>query len=289
VQSTVNPRRGRSDVAVFVRWQDSAALRAARAAKDAGARVVVDLCVNYFDETGLLPGGYGVLGRHVEECRAMVGVADLVTTASAFIAERARPLAARVEYLPDSVDHCHFALRKRHDAAAVGPPVAIWCGVAVKAAELEPVLPSLEKRGIPLVVVSDAAPVLSMPFDFVRWRHASAPSDLLRGDFCVAPREVDNAYNRGHSFFRIGLFMAEGVPPIAGPVPSYREVIRPGESGLICSTDGEWEAALDLVVNDRGRLGAWSQAAAAAMAPYSTEVIAARYAALFRELGGAVS
>ena len=128
-------------------------------------------------------------------------------------------------------------------------------------------LPRLDKRGIPLVVVSDAKPALSIPFEFVRWRHATAPRDLLRGDVCIAPRDVDNAYNRGHSFFRIGVFLAQGVPVIAGPVPSYAEVLRPGDNGLVCATGPEWDAALDAVMEDRARLGRWSGAAVAAMAP----------------------
>jgi glycosyltransferase involved in cell wall biosynthesis len=282
VRSVVNDTRTAADVAVFVRWQDARALAAARAARRAGARVVVDLCVNYLDETGLMPGGYGVLARHVDECRAMLDGADAVTAASAFIAGRARQAGARVAYLPDSVDAAHFALRKRHGPGA--PPVAIWCGVSVKAAELEPVLPRLDKRGIPLVIVSDARPSLSIPFEFVRWRHAGAPRDLLRGDVCIAPRDVDNAYNRGHSFFRIGVFLAQGVPVLAGPVPSYAEVLRPGDNGLVCATGDEWEAALDALQDDRGRLARWSGAAVAAMAPYSTEALAARYAAVFRAL-----
>lgn len=284
VRSLVNDTASAADAAVFVRFQDSVALARARAAKARGSRVVVDLCVNYLEATGLMPGGYGVLPHHVEECRAMLGTADAVTAASSFIAARAREHVACVEYLPDSIDRAHFAGAKRH--AATGTPVAIWCGVAVKAPELEPVLARLDKRGIPLVVVSEARPALSVPFEFVRWRYASAPRDLLRGDFCVAPREVDTAYNRGHSFFRIGVFLAQGVPALAGPVPSYAEVLRPGDNGLVCATGDEWDAALDAVLDDRGRLARWSSAAAAAMAPYTTDAVAARYAAFFRFLCG---
>jgi glycosyltransferase involved in cell wall biosynthesis len=137
--------------------------------------------------------------------------------------------------------------------------------------------------------VSDARPSLSIPFEFVRWRHATAPHDLLRGDVCIAPRDVDNAYNRGHSFFRIGVFLAQGVPVLAGPVPSYAEVLRPNDNGLVCATAEEWNAALDSLLEDRDRLARWSPAAVAAMAPYSTDAIAVRYAALFHSLreGGA--
>jgi hypothetical protein len=282
VASVVNDDRAAADVAVFVRSQDDGARRRALDARARGAKVVLDLCVNYFDATGLLEGGYGVTERHVAECREMVEVADVVTAASAFIAGRASDLHRRVEYIPDSVDRRHFSATKAHRSGA--RPVAIWCGVSVKATELEPVLPALDKRGIALVVVSDARPRLSIPFTFVRWRHASAPRDLLRGDVAIAPRDVELRYNLGHSFFRIGVFLTQGVPVLAGPVPSYAEVLRPGEDGLVCRSAADWEAAFETVVEEPGPLAAWSREAIQAMEPYWTERVAVRYATLFRAL-----
>ncbi len=285
IRSVVNDERTRADVAVFVRQQVARARATARAARSRGTRIVFDLCVNYFDATGLTPGGYGVTDAQVGECLAMVEVADAITTASAFIADRARAHHASVEYLPDSVDHRHFARTKWHDPAA--QPIAIWCGYSVKAVELEPLLFLLEKRGISLVVVSDARPRLPIAFEFVRWRWASAPRDLLRGDVCIAPRDLESAYNLGHSFFRIGVFLAQGVPVLAAPVPSYSEVLASGRNGLVCASDGEWETALDRIAADPTLLSRWSREATLAMEPFWTETVALRYARLFRSLVGA--
>lgn len=286
VRSVVNDVRTRADVAVFVRRQDAGARDVAVAARRVGTRVVLDLCVNYFDDTGWMPGGYGVTARHVAECRAMVEVVDVITTASAFIAARAREVHPRVEYIPDSVDRNHFRHTRRWGSGS--PLTAIWCGYSVKAVELEPILARLDKRGIRLVIVSDARPALSIPFTFRRWRHASAPEDLLRGDFAIAPRDLDFAYNRGHSFFRIGVFLAQGVPVVAGPVPSYAEVLAPEVDGLLCSTEAEWDAALDRIVAAPACLSAWSAAAVSAMEPYWTETVSRRYAAFLRALAGTV-
>jgi len=287
VRSVVNDRRTRADVAVFVRRQDAEAGDLAVAARARGTRVVFDVCVNYFDDTGWLPGGYGVTARHVAECRAMVEVADAVTAASAFIAGRAREVHPRVEYIPDSVDRAHF--RHTRTPGPGRPLTAIWCGYSVKAAELTPVLVRLDKRGIEIVIVSDAPPSLPVPFTFVRWRHASAPTELLRGDFAVAPRDLDHAYNRGHSFFRIGVFLAQGVPVLAGPVPSYAEVLTSEVDGLVCATEAEWESALDRIAAEPQCLGAWSAAAVRAMEPHWTEAAARRHAALLRTLAGAAA
>jgi glycosyltransferase involved in cell wall biosynthesis len=276
-------------VCVLVRTQNAGALRLAREARARGSAVVFDLCVNYFDETGELPGGYGVTGRHVDDCRRMLEVADVVTAASAFIASRARAHHPRVVYLPDSVDREHFRFEKAYPEAdgtrPTAPPSAIWCGNAAKAHELERFLPLLARREIPLTIVSDLKPRLSVPFTFVRWRHASAPADLLRGDVCIAPRQVDSPYNLGHSAFKVAVFLAQGVPALASPVPSYREVLIPERSGLLCDTLAEWATALDRVCAEPELLRRWSKEACAAVQPLLTEHVADRYAALFRELG----
>lgn len=286
IRCTVNAGLAGADVCVLVRMQDDMAYRIAREARQQGRRVVFDLCVNYFDATGLLGDGYGVTRQHVEECLRMVALADVVVAASRYIEERAQQVHPRVVYLSDSIDRRHFSLEKRYAAEAGRGEglTAIWCGYASKAPELEPVLPLLEKRGIGLTVVADRKPPLAGRSHFIRWRYASAPRDLLSGDFCIAPRQLDTPYNLGHSLFKIGVFLAQGVPAVASPVPSYREVLIPGRTGLLGDSPAEWEEALDRVREDPDVLRAWSRKAREMMRPYLTEQIADGYAALFCEL-----
>jgi hypothetical protein len=287
IRSSVNSRRERADICVLVRMQDDDAYRIAHEAKRQGRRVVFDLCVNYFDETGLLGDGYGVTRRHVEQCRRMVELADAVTAASRYIEDRAREFHPRAAHLPDSVDRRHFRFDKTYALDEAGPgwrPSAIWCGYAIKAKEIAPFLGPLAKRDIPLTIVSDRRPELPVPFTFVPWRYASAPVDLLRGDFCIAPRPLDTPYNMGHSLFKVGVFLAQGVPALASPVPSYAEVLVHGRTGLLCESMGEWEDALERVLGNPSLLPAWSRQAREVMRPNLTEHIAARYAELFRDL-----
>ncbi len=288
IRSTVNGALGDADVCVLVRMQDERAYRIATEAKARGCKVAFDLCVNYFDETGPLGEGYGVTRKHVEECVRMVSLADVVLAASQHIAGRARSFHPDVVYLPDSVDRRHFRFDKRYDEVAgersPDAVTAIWCGYSVKAPEMEPFLPLLAKREIPLAIVSDRKPSLPVPFQFVRWRYAGAPRDLLRGDFCIAPRPLDSPYNLGHSLFKVAVFLAQGVPALASPVPSYREVLIPERTGLLCESPGEWEEALDRVRANRDHLRAWSREAREVVRPYLTDRVAERYAELFREL-----
>jgi glycosyltransferase involved in cell wall biosynthesis len=284
VRCLVNDRDTRADVAVLVRMQDAEALALARTLRARGTRVVFDLCVNYLDVTGLIGEGYGVTELHRQQCLAMLGAADAVTTASAFIARRVSEHHPRVVYIPDSIDRRHFAHTKTFAPRPGVPPTAIWCGVAVKAPDLEPILPLLRRRGMPLIVVADRKPRLSGPFEFVRWRHVTAPRELLRGDVCVAPRLLDTPYNLGHSFFKIGVFLTQGVPALASPVPSYAEVLHADRTGLVCTSAAEWEAALDRLVDEPHTLARWSPAAVEAMRPYWSESVAPSYQRLFLEL-----
>ena len=293
VQCVVNDPGPGVDVNVFVRSQDKRAYDLARYWKDKGQKIVFDLVVNYFDEAEVPHLGKPVTARHREQTLKMLSVADAVTCSSDNIAERARQCHPAVEYFPDSIDTKHFCHRKSVEDFSESRLRVVWSGVAVKARELEPVLPLLEQRDIELVVISDRAGRLrspgrlwrrSFPHRFVRWDYKTFPRQMLEGDLCIAYRSVDNSYNRGHSFFKIGVFMAQGVPAIASPVPSYEAVLAPGNAGRICHSIVEWEEVLDEVLEQRRILAQWSKEAQKAMEPYSTSSIVDRYLAWFGEL-----
>lgn len=295
VRCTVKDPDAEADICVFVRWQDEHAYELARRQKRKGRRVVFDLCVNYFDETGLFEGGYGTTAERVEECLRMVEIADVVTCASTYIARRARDFHPWAVYLPDSIDPEHFRLVKPEQDFKRPKVRAIWSGIASKARELEPILPLLRCRRIPLTIVSNEKPSLSLRrgflrwpygYRFIRWRYETFPRSTLEGELCVVHRPVDNPYNLGHSLFKIGVFLAQGVPALVSPVPSYAELLDSGQGGHLCRTLEDWEDALDRILNDRGLLIEWSKQAIAVLEAYATHRVVGQYVTLFRELCG---
>ena len=292
-ESTVNDLNARTDVAVFVRWQNDAAHERALSLKKQGTPIVFDLCVNYFDEAVALGVGAAVTRRHIEDCLRMVALADVVTTASCYIAERARQHHGRVVYIPDSIDPSHFQYSKRGRDFDRRPLRAVWCGVAPKAIELEPLLPLLSSSGIDLTVIADRPPDLTLrtesgeqtfAYTYRRWAYRTFPRDLLEGEICLSHRRLDNEYNQGHSHFKIGVFLAAGVPALASQVPSYCEILDRHECGAVCRSFEEWQAALELILKDRSVLKQWGQCAKAAMEPYATPRVAAQYAEIFESL-----
>jgi hypothetical protein len=195
------------------------------------------------------------------------------------------------------VDARHFLRRK--DLADFGRRRlrAVWSGTSPKALDLAPVMPLLRRHGMDLRVITERNPWrdLARPWWYWRlgrhyayrpWHHATFPDAILEGELCVAPREANNPYDRGHSHFKVGVFLAQGVPALAGPVPSYNEVLGDGRSGAICRSAREWDERLAAVIADRSFLARWSVAAPQAMTPFLTERVSAAYVTLFRELAG---
>jgi hypothetical protein len=295
IECLLNASPDAAPIAVMLRWQDDRAWETARAVKACGGKVVFDLCVNYFEESGMFEGGYGVTAEQVKQCRQMVELADVVTCASANIAERARRDHACVVYLPDSIDFKHFN-RVKGSVDFDRPRLrAIWSGTAVKAEDVRPVLPLLLRRGYCLTVVAERDPFAATPsrrlwmktllgYRFVPWHYDTFPAAIVSGDICVSPRDASTLYNQGHSFYKIGVFMAEGVPAIASSVSSYVEVLDNG-GGWVCRTPGEWRAALHAASSDRDELRKRAAVARETMGRYSSQHIAGDWAGLLARLG----
>lgn len=284
VRCTVNDPEADADVCVFVRWQDDTAYALAEKMKRRGIPVIFDLCVNYFKETGLFSEGYGSTRERVLEAARFIDLADAITCASRFIAAEAAVRHPRVYFLPDSVDSRHFNGTKNPEDFLKESLTAVWAGVSVKAGDLSPVIPLLEKRGILLTVISDRRPELAGAFRFIRWTYETFPESILSGDICISPRRTDNSYDLGHSFFKIGVFLAQGIPAIASPVPSYQELLVGNDCGRVCGSPEEWARTLDFVMDDRPAVSGWSGVARNRMQNFLSESVSGEYVRVLSEV-----
>lgn len=298
VHNVINQPEANTDIAVFVRWQNNDAIAEAARQKERGRKVIYDLVVNYYDLTEVdeVPYlGNPVKAHHVDEAHRMTALADMVTASSANIADRASREHPHTWYLPDSVDMRHFTRRKTRLGFMLRPrPRAIWSGASRKLPEIEPLLPLLREFRLPLTAVTRPLPSgdlpsihverESFPYRYHEWTYESFPRDILRGEVCIVYRDLSSTYNQGHSHFKVLVFMAQGVPVIASPVPSYHELLGEPGAGLLCETWDDWRTALTAVTEDRGLLWRWSQEARRRVAPFTTARIAERYVSLFKEL-----
>ncbi len=282
VDSTINDPFGPAEIQLFIRYQNKQAYKLARKLKKQGKYIVFDLVVNYFDEAENIDGPAGTSRQQIDECHKMVGLADTVICGSEFIRRRASDFHDNAVYLPESIDRYHFRFRKNQNDFLKQPLRAIWSGMWLKINELALLYPLLREKNIPLIVISEQRPELPGPFTFIPWSYHTFPRAILEGDICVAPRRLDNPYNKGHSHFKIGVFMAQGVPSLGAPLMSYQEVIGRADAGMICDSQQDWQQALDRILDDRRLLQTWSEKSYQAMEPYTTEKVAGRYAELFK-------
>lgn len=295
ITSVVNDPGADADVAYFIRWQDDRAYEQAKRQKAAGRKVIFDLVVNHFTQTDqtAVSRGFGIVTEtHYRQTMRMLELADAVTCASQYIAERAAPYHDHVHYLSDSIDMRHFDRVKDEGDFYRQKLRVIWSGTSTKRVEFTPLIPLLKKYQLSLAVISDHAPLLGWRFSFgpyrlayrwASWRYETFPGKLLMGEIGISYRDELDSYNLGHSLFKIGVMMAQGIPVVASPIPSYRELVNRG-GGVIASTLDEWDQILGTWVTDRDKLAQTARQARGAVSPYTTANIIRGYLELLNSL-----
>ena len=277
ISSIFNEKTANCDIAIFLRDFSSPIQDTIRYQRANGARIAIDLCINPFDVTGVIRNGYGMTRVTSVDTLAAIKQSDGVLCASSFIANRAKQFSSLAVHLPDSVDTKHYCCRKSMADTDSKPLRAVWAGVRSKAHHLQEIMPELDRQNISLEIISDKLPALSNSFHFTKWSYKSSPRSLLKGDIAISPRQITNPYDLGHSHFKIAVFMAQGIPAIASPIPSYEELIDQTKGGIIARTLSDWRTALSEIQQDRALLRRFGDAAYAGMQQFSTEVIAGQY------------
>jgi hypothetical protein len=289
ISSFFNQRKIDCDIAIFLRDFSTPIQAIINYQRANGAKIAIDLCTNPFDVTGLLMGRYGMTQEKSQAILAAIAKCDGILCASDFIAKRAQGYSPLVTHIPDSIDKIHYCHKKKVTLSESTRLCAIWAGVSSKAHHLEKVTALLTQHDIGLDVISDKRPTLSIPFRFTKWSYNSSPQTLLKGDIAISPRELTNLYDLGHSHFKIGVFMAQGIPALASPVPSYEQLIARTKGGIIANTTSDWSAALEELQSNRALLKELGDAAFSGMQQFSTEEIAGQYVEFFEALMGSRS
>jgi glycosyltransferase involved in cell wall biosynthesis len=120
-----------------------------------------------------------------------------------------------------------------------------------------------------------------VPHEGQAWRSETEVEDIRSFDVGLLP-VPDSPWNRRKFFLKLVQYMSLGIPAIATPLGSNPEVIDDGLTGLLASTDAEWDAALARLVDDpalRSDMG--QRAAATAHSRYTLQANAERIVAAF--------
>lgn len=260
--------------------------------KKQGKKVIFDLNVNYLEDWGEHTEEYlKPKPRHVEHARFMCEHADVIVADSAYLGSVASRYHPNVHVVTDNVDTAMFDGVKKH--SETNPFVIGWCGVSVKSYHLslvDEVLSELAKAyPVKLLLISNETPrfVPGVEHEFRLYDYNRLPADILECDLGISPKVMNNSYELGHTEFKVTTFMAQGVPVIASPQPSYLQAIRHGESGLIASTRNEWLECLEAcVTNVSLRTDMGDRARNEVHRNYSAPVVARRYAAAIQSAMG---
>lgn len=277
----------RPEVAVFLRRYSSGDVELASKLKRKGTRIILDVIVNYFEVYPPHPEGYGGCSREQHyNFMKLAELADEIWCASPFLKSVADRFHQNAVFISDSIDSCHFSQLKQYGSDNSRPLRFGWSGVSSKALPLNMFKHWIESGAIKMLIISDKRPDLDFPYEYRKWTYSNFPRDIVDCDLCVAPRDVENDYDRGHSLFKIGVFMAEGVPALASPVPSYELLLGKGKGGHLCRNYNEWCVLIDKSINEPGLLQKWSRESVEQIRPYFTENVSleiARRLAMLRQ------
>ncbi|MSR78245.1 MAG: hypothetical protein EXS63_08505 [Candidatus Omnitrophica bacterium] len=239
IQSSVNEGSSKSQIAVFVRCFDERNMKRLKLLKSKQIRVFVDTPVNYFSESDH-PAFEGSAKKYFNQ---MAAAADGIFCASRYIQQAGESKGFKTYYFPDTVDQEHFKEKKIN--VNLRHPVLMWSGNSTKASALNFLAPMIRGSEYHFLILSDRKPRLDFPFEFIRWSYQDFPKQLLRGDLGIFPRDADNEYDQGHSFFKIGVCLALHIPVIYSAVPSYEEVANASNSVKVTERSAAaWERAI---------------------------------------------
>jgi glycosyltransferase involved in cell wall biosynthesis len=149
----------------------------------------------------------------------------------------------------------------RHDC---GGADLVWVGSSVTLRGLEAITPLLnaigeQVPGVRLKLVCDRffapgrLPVVECP-----WAEATEAAEIAAADIGVS-WVPDDPWSRGKCGLKVLQYMAAALPVVANPVGVHTEMVRPGETGFLATTEAEWVEAMRTLAADpdlRRRMGA---------------------------------
>lgn len=276
IKSQINTWNDRTNIAVFLRRWEKRDRSLALKLKNQGMKIIVDTPVNYFSAQDIPP----FKGAMRDQFLAFADICDTVFCSSHYTAQFGERLEYNTVCMEDSIDFDHFCYRKDNHNSK-GKSVLVWSGVSVKADVLNFLASPISCNNWPVIIIADKKPCLDFEYEFIKWGYRTFPHDILKGDIGIFPRSTDNEYDMGHSFFKIGVFLAQHVPVLCRPLPSYKQIII--DSNVVCenSFDADlWEKSIHSIISQE-KVFDFRQNP---VRDFSTQKIASKYVTTFSEM-----
>lgn len=245
-------------------------------------RLVVD-----FDDAIWMGYGPGDPSDGLESLHETLRRAALVITGSSYLATWASTVTdSPIEVLPPSVDVSRYQPVRAHNYVA--QPVLVWVGSSGNFADFDAARPVLQEllgeRAVRLRVVADEplGPAQWPGAEWLPWASGPDVRALAESDIGLMPLR-DNERTRGRCGYKAVQYAACALPTVASPVGGAAEVIVPGRTGFVATTQEEWLHVLRSLIDDtRLRAAVGERARALAEDRHSLEGNAVRLASLLR-------
>lgn len=243
------------DFLIFQKFFYGEAFNIAAREKNKGAKIILDINVNYYDKKSK-----EILPEQIRAVYEFTAMSDGIIAASKYLENYIKPLFPdkKIVTIEENIDEKYFKKRKKEFNEK---KKFIWSGYSPKIKDLlliNSALSGLSKEyAFELIIISNAwekIEIKGVKIKFVKYNERKIVKQLLLGDIFLAPRDVSLGYNLGHTFTKIGVAMALGLPVAASPVPSYL-----GSPALICKDGASWEAVLRSFLSGRSDLSAISK------------------------------
>jgi glycosyltransferase involved in cell wall biosynthesis len=230
-------------------------------------RKAAPLFVFDFDDAVFLRDSYSPRGLHcrrrLRRFKATVQAADAVLAGNPFLAEQAAKWggSSRIQVMPTCVDPRRYPVAEH---VPNGPGVQlVWIGSSSTLQGLEAIRPWLEQvgqhwPGLSLKLICDHFLSLRhLPVRECPWTEASEASELAEADIGISWLP-DDLWSQGKCGLKVLQYMAAGLPVVANPVGVQADLVRPGETGFLVETQGQWVDAIGRLAHDprlRRRMG----------------------------------
>jgi glycosyltransferase involved in cell wall biosynthesis len=195
-----------------------------------------------------------------------VCMADTVVAGNDFLADCALRAGARVErvhVIPTCVNPRAYPRALHGRSSSSGPVDLVWIGSSSTLQGLEHSLPIWERLAMALPqlrlrIICDRVPeAFPIPVVPIFWNEQTEGRELAAADIGVSWLP-DDLWSRGKCGLKVLQYHAAGLPVVANPVGSHREVVRDGETGYLSSTTQQWVDAVTRLAGDarlRQRMG----------------------------------
>lgn len=152
----------------------------------------------------------------------------------------------------------------------------VWCGMGGNARPLDNFLrPIIAANDMEYVEISNR-PQATVPWDKDTWQQHMAACDIS-----LCPQDHWNFPAKSN--VKVTTSMALGLPVLASPIESYKEIIESGVSGYICHTLEDWDKSLKELKSQDKRISLVKEAYKK-LGSYSPEAIYKEWLKIFKSL-----